>query len=71
MVTDDSTTFAALCTYRATCELRLSIPKTACHRIPKDVPRNWFVKETSKKITVVVGYENSRGEFFFDADEIK
>jgi len=37
----------------------------------KDVPRTWFVKETSKKITVVVGFENSRGEFFFDADEVK
>ncbi len=37
----------------------------------KDVPRTWFVKSTSKKITVVVGFENSRGEFFFDGDEIK
>ena len=37
----------------------------------KDVPRTWFVKSTSKKITVVVGFENSKGEFFFDADEIK
>lgn len=37
----------------------------------KDVPRTWFVKETSKNVTVVVGFENNSGEFFYDSDEIK
>lgn len=36
----------------------------------RDVPRTWFVKETSRNVTVVVGFENSAGEFFYDRDEI-
>ncbi|SDG12896.1 hypothetical protein [Phytopseudomonas seleniipraecipitans] len=37
----------------------------------KDVPRTWYVKETSKNVTVVVGFAKNSGEFFYDNDEIK
>lgn len=37
----------------------------------KDVPRTWFVKETSRNVTVVLGFKNNSGEFFYDSDEVK
>lgn len=37
----------------------------------KDIQRTWFVKETSRNMTVVVGFKNSSGEFFYDSDEVK
>lgn len=37
----------------------------------KDVPRTWYVKETTRGVTLVIGFENSQGEFFYDRDEIK
>lgn len=37
----------------------------------KDVPRTWYVKNTARNVTVVVGYETPAGKFEYDPDEVK
>lgn len=37
----------------------------------KDVPRTWYVKNTARNVTVIVGYETPSGKFEYDPDEVK